>query len=75
MAISKCAKCENTFFELKENAPTGAAFKVQFVQCSKCGTVVGVLEYHNTGAMVQNVERRLLGLEESLKKITNRLGA
>lgn len=42
MASSKCPVCPNTSFELKEVRFSGIRFN--FVQCSDCGSVVGILE-------------------------------
>lgn len=41
MAYSKCAKCDNTYFEVVENSPARSNYKLMFVQCSKCGTPIG----------------------------------
>lgn len=67
MAMSTCPKCESHSFEISENSPAGGAFKVMFVQCSRCGAVVGVQDYYNIGAvlMKQNV---------ALKRIASQMG-
>ena len=49
MATSICPKCENPYFELKENLPAGSKVAVQFVQCSTCGAVVGAMEWYDIG--------------------------
>lgn len=59
MASSKCIKCDNTTFEMKEGKIAGSAFRMMFVQCSRCGGVVGVTEFTNTGAMLQNIAKKL----------------
>lgn len=59
MAVSKCVKCDNTFFEMKEARIAGSNFKMMFVQCSKCGGVVGVTEFTNTGATLHNIAKKL----------------
>lgn len=53
MAISKCIKCDNTRFELKEATPNGSNFTYQFVQCTKCGGVIGVVDFYNIGDLIQ----------------------
>lgn len=45
MAHSKCVKCRNTHFEIRENLLANQGVKVQFVQCTQCGTPVGVLDH------------------------------
>lgn len=61
MARSTCPnpQCKGHNFELALNEPAKSAFKLQFVQCSSCGTVVGVLEYHNTAALLQKLAKKL----------------
>jgi hypothetical protein len=60
MAISKCSKCDNTTFEMveKDNI-TGANFKVMFIQCARCGAVIGVQDYYNLGAMLNTIKKHL----------------
>lgn len=55
MARSACPKCEDTRFELQENTPTKSAYRLMFVQCSSCGAVVGVLDMHNIGALLEKI--------------------
>jgi hypothetical protein len=59
MALSKCVKCENTLFEVVENTPARANYKLNFVQCSRCGGVVGVLDFYNIGEMLSRISRKL----------------
>jgi predicted nucleic-acid-binding Zn-ribbon protein len=59
MAYSKCPKCDNTRFEVKENSPTHSNFKLLFVQCSSCGTVVGTMDYYNIGARLSEIEKKI----------------
>lgn len=59
MAQSKCPKCENTVFEMRTMSPLGATFKVCFVQCSKCGTVVGVVDQNDTLAVLSPIYTKL----------------
>ena len=59
MARSTCAKCGNQRFELVENEPDKSQFVLYFVQCTKCGSVVGVTEYYNTGALPKKMAAKL----------------
>jgi hypothetical protein len=52
MALSVCPKCDSHAFETKVNEPHDSNFKLLFVQCRQCGTVVGVLDYYNIGHFV-----------------------
>lgn len=61
MAQSKCAKCGYTEFEVVDAEPRGSRFILLFVQCAKCGTVVGVTEAFNIGALLKSIEKKLGG--------------
>ena len=69
MAFSKCPHCENRYFELAEQSPSGSNYKIQFVQCSKCGAPVGVMEYYDSGALLKKNEKRLEALEHKLANV------
>ena len=59
MAISKCSKCNSTRFELKEANISGSAYRMYFVQCASCGSVVGVVPFMNTAALIQQLADKL----------------
>jgi hypothetical protein len=59
MAISTCIKCGGTFFEVKEAEPKFSNFKLLFVQCSTSGGVVGVMDFYNIGADLQEIRKHL----------------
>ena len=53
MAQSTCVKCGNTHFEIRENFLAKQKIKVQFVQCARCGTPVGVLNHDCSGTSLK----------------------
>lgn len=60
MALSsKCPCCSSTAFESVIETPKNSNFKLQFIRCSSCKTVVGVLDYYNIGAMLENLAKKL----------------
>lgn len=59
MAQSKCPKCGSTSFELVENAPSGSDYRLNFVQCSQCGGVVGVLDFYSIGDLILRLAKKL----------------
>ncbi len=60
MALSStCVKCGSTSFEVKLVTPAGSNFKLNFVQCSLCGGVVGVLDFYNIGGLIQTLAKKL----------------
>ncbi len=64
MATSCCprSECGNSRFEMREIEPKGSRFKYHAIQCAMCGSVVGVVDFSNTGAQIE-------GLEEEVKRI------
>lgn len=67
--MSKCGKCGNTSFKIQENEPSGSQFIVYFVQCSVCGTPVGVLEYANSAALIEKLEKKVDRLSNEIQQI------
>ncbi len=71
--LSTCSKCSGRLFELKEQAPSGSAFKLQFVQCSACGVPIGVMEYFNSGAKLENLEKGMSQIKSQLGYVQDSL--
>ena len=59
MAYSACPKCNGHYFEMKEAEPANALYKVNFIQCSSCGAVVGVIDYFDLGTLIHKLARAL----------------
>jgi len=59
MAQSKCSECGNTTFEIEYKSPSGSKYQIAFVQCSKCGTVVGVIDKNDTAALLAPIYKKL----------------
>ena len=59
MAYSKCPKCDSTSFEMQEAKVSGARFKLMFIQCSRCGAVIGVQDYYNIGNLIYKLAEKL----------------
>lgn len=58
-SYSKCPSCTSSSFETNIETPKDSAFKLLFVRCSSCGTVVGVLDYYNIGSLLEKLGRKL----------------
>ena len=56
---SKCPNCVSSSFEVVNETPNHSRFKLQFVRCSSCKTVIGVLEYNNIGALIEILAKKL----------------
>ena len=64
MATSTCVRCGHTSFEMAESAISGLRFKRDFLQCGKCGGVVGVIEADDLNARLDAIEARLKDLAD-----------
>ena len=67
MAQSSCPKCGGHEFEVSEHTPADETFKLMFVQCATCGTVIGVQDYYGIEAVVEEQNRVLKELADRLK--------
>jgi hypothetical protein len=54
-----CIKCDNNTFEIVEHSPRGSNFRFNFIQCSQCGGVVGVVDYFNIGQLIHDFAAKL----------------
>ena len=59
MAMSSCPKCGTHRFEMKESSPAGSEFKIMFIQCASCGTVVGVTDFYNIPSLLGKIAKKL----------------
>lgn len=73
MATSSCPKCDKHSFELHTAEPSGSRYKLNFVQCSACGTVVGVVDYYDAGVIGKKQEKALEDLQKQLNKLQSSL--
>jgi uncharacterized Zn finger protein len=49
---SKCPACPSNQFELVHETPRNSNFAYSFIRCASCGTVIGVADANNIGAML-----------------------
>ncbi|GAA6766484.1 hypothetical protein AAFH68_24260 [Flavobacterium sp. CGRL1] len=56
---SKCAKCNSSSFETVLETPSKSNFKLQFIRCSSCKTVIGVADYYNLGALIYKLAKKM----------------
>lgn len=65
MAESSCIKCGNKQFEVVHaNNLEGTTRAVLFVQCTECGSVVGVLDFLNVSVKAERIKNDLRTLAE-----------
>ena len=73
MAMSTCGKCGGHMFEVVENSPHGANYKVMFVQCMTCGVPVGTQDYYNVPTLIQKQTAQITNLASSLDDIERKV--
>jgi uncharacterized Zn finger protein len=60
MAQSKCPHCQHEAFELVERDDVkDSKFKIMFIQCVACGTVVGTTDFFNVPSLLEKLARKL----------------
>jgi len=67
--MATCSHCDNQLFQVEEQTPEGSGYKLLFVQCASCGTPVGVLDYFNIGAMMEEQDVVMADLGNRLERI------
>lgn len=80
MTLSQCVKCGNKLFELVEGPVKGSNFKLNFIQCTSCGAVVGVVPYYDPGfqthqanGKLDELKSRISNIEYSVERIESKL--
>ena len=67
MVQSRCVKCGNSQFEVVHaNNLEGTTRALLFVQCSNCGSVVGVLDFLNLSVQAGRVKNDLKSMAERI---------
>jgi uncharacterized Zn finger protein len=73
MAQSRCVKCGSNKFEVVHaNNLEGTTRAVLFVQCTECGSVVGVLDFLNISVKTARVKNDIVTM---LERFLDRLGS
>jgi len=72
MAVSTCVKCAGHGFELVLFTPIGESRKFTIVQCSQCGTPVGVLD-PAAGPQIEALKNQIAAIDERLNRIAKAL--
>jgi hypothetical protein len=72
MAVSTCAKCAGHSFELALLTPIGESKKLTIVQCSACGTPIGILD-PATGPQIEALKSQIAAIDERLNRIAKAL--
>lgn len=60
MAKSICPKCAHDHFEMVEcDDVKDSKFKIMFIQCSQCGSVVGTTDFYNIPNLLEKLAKKL----------------
>ena len=68
--MTTCGKCGNHSFRIEKGEPSGSNFYIYYVQCISCGNPVGVLEYANSAAMIEGIEKKINNLVNEIQQIS-----
>jgi len=72
MAVSTCVKCAGHSFELAMFTPMGESHKLTIVQCSGCGTPIGVLD-PAPGPLLDALKKQIAAIDDRLTRIAKAL--
>ena len=72
MAVSTCPKCAGHSFELALFTPMAESHKLTIVQCSHCGTPIGVLD-PASGPLLDALKNQVAAIDEKLSRIAKAL--
>lgn len=72
MAASTCIKCGGHSFELALFTPLGDSRKLMIVQCSNCGTPVGIMD-PATAAQIEALKSQVASIDNRLNQIARAL--
>ena len=72
MAVSTCIKCGAHAFELALFTPIGESQKISIVQCSSCGTPIGVLN-PDARPLIEVLNGQIAAIDERLARIAKAL--
>lgn len=72
MAVSTCIKCGGHGFELALFTPIGESHKLTIVQCSSCGTPIGVMD-PASGPLIEALKNQIEAIDDRLTRIAKAL--
>jgi hypothetical protein len=72
MAVSTCIKCSGHTFEVVPFMPIGGSRKFSIVQCSSCGTPIGMMD-PTTGLQIEALKAQVEAIDQRLSRIAQAL--
>jgi predicted nucleic-acid-binding Zn-ribbon protein len=68
---TSCGKCDGSSFKLHEVTVTGAAYRMYAVQCTSCGTPIGVTEFFDNGSLLKKQEKAIADLQSKVSGMSH----
>lgn len=72
MSVSTCIKCSAHSFEIVLFTPLGDNRKLSIVQCSNCGTPIGIVD-PAPGLQIEALKAQVAAIDERLSRIAKAL--
>ena len=72
MSVSTCIKCSAHSFEIVLFTPIGDSRKLSIVQCSSCGTPIGIMDLAS-GLQIEALKKQVAAIDERLTRIAQAL--
>ena len=67
--MSKCGSCGTFTWEISEEEPRHARFKMYFIRCAMCKVPIGVADYTHVPSDIAKVEKSLTTLGNSVTQM------
>jgi uncharacterized Zn finger protein len=65
-ALAKCPSCNFTEFENAVKSVQGYNYQLNFIQCARCGSVMGVLPFYDPGVLAHSNHEEIKRLKATL---------
>lgn len=75
MAIPTCPHCGAKRFQVTEDEPSGADYKVWLVHCADCGAPFGAMEYLVAGVLLKKQAEAIARVQNALVSMASQLDA
>lgn len=73
MAVSTCVKCGGHQFEMVVGSPMKANYKQNYLQCTVCGGVAGVVGFYDAGVMLEKQAKQITALSSDVDELRSML--
>ncbi|MCW3074609.1 MAG: hypothetical protein JWP69_1678 [Flaviaesturariibacter sp.] len=72
---TKCPGCTKTGFELVEDFPSNANYKMWYIRCAGCKTFMQALPYSDTNYLVKELSTSVTNLRNEVQSMNQRINA